>query len=72
MGEAHTILHDIVSILGIKQCTATQMLGICLEFWVGGAVAVGMVKLKTLLGIKKELERIKSSKKKKKGKKKKK
>ena len=48
------------------------MLGICLEFWVGGAVAVGMVKLKTLLGIKKELERIKSSKKKKKGKKKKK
>lgn len=49
MNEAHTILHDIKQALGLQQCTATQALGICLEFWVGGAVAVGAVKVRELL-----------------------
>lgn len=77
MEEAHSLLHQITGILGIKQCTSTQVLGICLEFWVGGAVAFGALKLKTLYGIKSQLEAIqnkkssrsKKSRKKKKGKK---
>lgn len=70
MEEAHTIWHQIISILGLKQCTATQMLGICLEFWVGAAVALGIIKVKALYGIKRELEQLKSGKSKKKKKKK--
>ena len=61
MEEAHTILHQITILLGIKQCTATQILGICVEFWVGGAVAVGALKVKDLLGIKKQFESLQSS-----------
>ena len=76
MEEAHTILHQITTLLGIKQCTATQILGICLEFWVGAAVTLGALKLHQLYAIKKQLEEIKSGslskKKKKKSKKKKK
>ena len=49
MNEAHTILHDIKQVLGIQQCTATQALGICLEFWIGAAVAVGAVKVRELV-----------------------
>ena len=60
MEEAHTILHQITALLGIKQCTATQILGICLEFWVGAAVALGALKLRQLYAIKKHLEEIKS------------
>lgn len=75
MEEAHSILHQITATLGIKQCTATQMLGICLEFWVGAAVAMGALKVRALYKIKAQLEEIKgqksSSKKKKKKKKKK-
>ena len=56
MEEAHTILHQISALLGIKQCTSTQILGICLEFWVGGAVSVGFLKVKDLLSIKKKFE----------------
>ena len=59
MEEAHLLLHEITAMLGIKQCTSTQLLGICLEFWVGGAVAIGAVRLKTLYGIKQQLERLK-------------
>ena len=66
MQEVHLVLHQIVELLGIKQCTSTQILGICLEFWVGGAVAVGALKLKTLYNIKKQLEEIKTGKPKKK------
>ena len=65
MEDAHTVWHQITTILGLKQCTATQMLGICLEFWVGAAVALGIIKVKALYGIKKQLEQIKSSKSKK-------
>jgi len=68
--EAHTILHQITSILGIKQCTATQVLGICLEFWVGAGVAIGALKLRTLYQIRNKLNEIKSSSVKKKKKKK--
>ena len=76
MEEAHLLLHEITAMLGIKQCTSTQLLGICLEFWVGGAVAIGAVRLKTLYGIKNQLESLKEdptkrSKKKRKKKKKK-
>ena len=60
MEEAHSILHQITAILGIKQCTATQMLGICLEFWVGAAVAMGALKVRQLYAIKKQLEELKS------------
>ena len=56
MEEAHTILHQISALLGIKQCTSTQILGICLEFWVGGAVSIGFLKVKNLLNIKKKFE----------------
>ena len=66
MGEAHTVWHEIISILGVKQCTATQMLGICLEFWVGAGVALGILKLRTLYKIKNELVQLKSQKLKKK------
>ena len=66
MQEVHRVLHQIVELLGIKQCTSTQILGICLEFWVGGAVAVGALKLKTLYNIKNQLEEIKTGKPKKK------
>lgn len=62
MEEAHTVWHQIITILGIKQCTATQMLGICLEFWVGAGVALGILKLRTLYKIKSELEQLKSQK----------
>lgn len=74
MEEAHTILHQITSILGIKQCTATQIMGICLEFWVGVGVALGALKVRLLYKAKSELEKLKGSKKptKKKSKKKKK
>ena len=61
MEEAHTILHQITLLLGIKQCTSTQILGICLEFWVGGAVTAGVLKVKNLLSIKKQLEDLQSS-----------
>ena len=64
MEETHTLLHQITSLLGIKQCTSTQILGICLEFWVGGLVAVGAIKARALLGIKRELEKLKGKKKK--------
>ena len=63
MEEAHTILHQITSILGIKQCTATQVMGICLEFWVGAAVALGVLKVKMLYKAKTELEKLKAPKK---------
>ena len=65
MQEAHLVLHQIIELIGLKQCTSTQILGICLEFWVGGAVAIGALKLKTLYGIRKQLEEIKTGKKKK-------
>ena len=71
MDEAHTVLHQITALLGIKQCTSTQIIGICLEFWVGAAVTSGAVKVKSLLSAKKELENLKSPKKTKKRKKKK-
>jgi hypothetical protein len=73
MEEAHTVWHQITAILGIKQCSSTQMLGICLEFWVGAGVAIGFIKIKALMAIKRELELLKAGKrknKKKKGKKK--
>lgn len=60
MEEIHTILHQITSILGVKQCTATQALGICIEFWVGAAAALGLIKVKDLLNIKKKFEAITS------------
>ena len=56
MEEAHTILHQITTLLGIKQCTSTQILGICLEFWVGAAVSIGLLKIRDLLNIKKKFE----------------
>ena len=62
MDETHTLLHQITSLLGIKQCTSTQIMGICLEFWVGGLVAVGVLKTKALLSIKQELEKLKAKK----------
>ena len=62
MEEAHTILHQITSILGIKQCTATQVMGICLEFWVGAGVALGVLKVKALHKAKSELEKLKGKK----------
>lgn len=74
MEEAHTVLHQIYTMLGIKQCTATQILGICVEFWVGAAVALGVLKVRALYKIKSELQALKeqgSSKKKRKKKKKK-
>ena len=64
MEEAHTILHQITNILGMKQCTSTQILGICLEFWVGALVALGVIKVKTLYGVKTQLEQLKGNKKK--------
>ena len=70
MEEVHSIWHQITTILGIKQCTATQIAGICLEFWIGAAVALGIIKVKALYGIKKELKKLKSVKSKKKKKKK--
>ena len=66
MEEAHTILHQITNLLGVKQCTATQILGICLEFWVGALVALGVIKVKALYGIKTQLEELKGKKKSKK------
>ena len=63
MEEAHTILHQITSILGIKQCTATQVMGICLEFWVGAGVALGVLKVRLLYKAKSELEKLKRQKK---------
>lgn len=60
MEEAHTILHQISAILGIKQCTSTQVLGVCLEFWVGGLVSIGLIKIKDLLNIKKRFEELTS------------
>ena len=74
MEEAHTVLHQIYTMLGIKQCTATQILGICIEFWVGAAVALGVLKVRALYKIKSELQALKeqgASKKKRKKKKKK-
>ena len=62
MEEAHTILHQITSILGIKQCTATQVMGICLEFWVGVGVALGVLKFRLLYKAKSELEKLKGKK----------
>ena len=64
MEDAHNVWHQITTILGLKQCTATQMLGICLEFWVGAAVALGILKVRTLYKIKSELETLKKGKKK--------
>ena len=77
MEEAHTILHQITTLLGMKQCTSTQIIGVCLEFWVGGAVAVGALKVKQLVNFKKKIEAqsqkvVKSKKKRKKKKQKKK
>lgn len=66
MGEAHTIWHQIIALLGIKQCTATQVLGICMEFWIGAGVAAGLVKIKALRAAKRKLEKIAGKKKKKK------
>ena len=66
MEEAHTIWHQITQMLGVKQCTATQILGICLEFWVGALVALGVIKVRALYGIKAQLEDLKGKKKKKK------
>ena len=59
MEEAHTVLHQIYTMLGIKQCTATQVLGICVEFWVGAAVALGVLKVRALYKIKSELQALK-------------
>ena len=64
MEEAHTIWHQITQMLGVKQCTATQILGICLEFWVGALVALGVIKVRALYGIKAQLEDLKGKKKK--------
>ena len=58
MGEAHTIWHQITTLLGIKQCTATQVLGICMEFWVGAGVAAGLIKVKALKRIGEKLEKL--------------
>ena len=66
MEEAHTIWHQITQMLGVKQCTATQILGICLEFWVGALVALGVIKVRALYGIKAQLEELKGKKRKKK------
>ena len=66
MEEAHTIWHQITQMLGVKQCTATQILGICLEFWVGALVALGVIKVRALYGIKTQLEELKGKKRKKK------
>ena len=44
--HAHSVLHQITEALGIQQCTATQVLGICIEFWFGIGVATGAIKLK--------------------------
>ena len=63
MDETHTLLHQITSLLGIKQCTSTQIMGICLEFWVGALVALGAIKIKALWGIKAQLEQLKGKKK---------
>lgn len=63
MNEAHSILHDIKSLLGIGQCTSTQAIGICLEFWVGALVAVGALKIKKLYAIKNSLSQQVSGKK---------
>lgn len=71
MEETHTLLHQITTMLGIKQCTSTQIMGICLEFWVGALVALGALKARTLWGIKKQLEELKGKKRKKKKKSKK-
>ena len=49
MGEAHGALHQITALLEIKQCTGTQILGICLEFWVGALAGGGSLKLKKFL-----------------------
>ena len=49
MNEAHEIVHQIKALFGVQQCTATQALGICLEFWIGAAVAVGAVKVRELV-----------------------
>ena len=54
------ILHEIATLLGVKQCTATQALGICVEFWVGAGAALGIIKIKDLLNIKKKFEAVKS------------
>lgn len=72
MEESHTILHQITTLLGIKQCTSTQILGICLEFWVGGMVSAGLLKVRDLLNIKKKFEELTDQSKQKKAKKKKK
>lgn len=44
--EAHSLVHQITEALGIQQCTATQVLGICIEFWFGVGIAMGVIKLK--------------------------
>ena len=55
MNEAHSVFHEISSVLGVGRCTATQVVGICLEFWVGGLVAVGALKVKSLYDFKRSL-----------------
>ena len=55
MDEAHSVFHEIRSMLGIGRCTATQVVGICLEFWVGALVAVGALKVKSLYDFKRSL-----------------
>ena len=72
MEEAHTILHQISTFIGLKQCTSTQVFGICLEFWVGGMVSIGLLKVKDLLNIKKRFEELTTQQEPKKSKKKKK
>ena len=76
VGEIHETLHQLKALLGIKQCTATQMMGICAEFWVGALAAWGTIKVKHLLAIKKQFNELllknqKKPKKKKKSKKRK-
>ena len=72
MEEAHIILHQISTLIGLKQCTSTQILGICLEFWVGALVSIGILKVKDLLNIKKRFQELTTQQEPKKSKKKKK
>lgn len=66
MEEIHTIWHQIAAIIGLKQCTSSQVLGICLEFWLGVGATGGLLKIKQLVGLTKKPKKSKKKKKKKK------
>ena len=44
--QAHDLVHQITEVLGIEQCTATQVLGICIEFWFGVGITAGVIQLR--------------------------